>query len=345
MAGHARIGHRVIRRVISGALAREDVPPHVRAIEADLMTEAELHGVPSHGLLMLPRLIRGFREGRATPDPLIRVIRESGATCVLDGDRGPGRYVGVQGMRAAVERAARFGIGACLMTATTHWGRAHAYACLAAEEGAVGICTTNAIPNMLAPGSSRPVLGNNPLAIAAPRGGGRRPVVLDIAMSQAALGRVATADREGETVPVGWGLDEHGSPTTDAAAILASRNLLPMGGHKGAGLALMMELLTGALGGGPLSHQIVEADASGLDAGSSKLFLAIDVGAFGDRARFEERVEDLLAHLRTHSSGPDAGIPGERGWRTRAEYERHGIPIHPDVLSALQAVGVELPLA
>ena len=195
---------------------------------------------------------------------------------------GPGRYVGVQGMHAAMERAGRFGIGAALVTETTHWGRAHAYACLAADAGFIGLCTTNAIPNMLAPGSSAPALGNNPLAIAAPRGAGRHPVVLDIAMSQAALGRVATAHREGETVPLGWGLDENGHPTSDAAAILASQNLLPMGGHKGAGLALMMELLTAALGGGPLSHEIVQADASGLDAGASKLFVAIDVGAFGD---------------------------------------------------------------
>jgi LDH2 family malate/lactate/ureidoglycolate dehydrogenase len=339
---HRRFRPHAIRGAIGNALSREGVPPHVREIEAALMTEAELHGVPSHGLLMLPRLIAGLREGRATPDPQVRLVRDLAATCVLDGDRGPGRYIGVQGMRTAMQRAARFGIGACLVTGTTHWGRAHAYACLAAEEGFIGICTTNAIPNMLAPGSSRPVLGNNPLAIAAPRSGGGHPVVLDIAMSQAAVGRVATAHREGEAVPFGWGLDEAGRPTTDAAAILASQNLLPMGGHKGAGLALMLELLTGALGGGPLSHQIAEADASGLDAGSSKLFLAVDVGAFGDRARFDERVEDLLAHLRTNSSGPDAGYPGERGWRTRAECERDGIPVHPGVITALQAVGVDL---
>jgi len=213
------------------------------------MVEAELHGVPSHGLLMLPRLVEGLKARRANPDPHLRVLRESGAVCVIDGDRGPGRYVGVQGMRAAVERARRFGIGACLMTETTHWGRAHAYACLAADDGYVGLCTTNAIPNMLVPGSSRPVLGNNPLAIAAPRGGGRRPIVLDIAMSQAALGRVATAAREERDVPFGWGLDGDGQPTSDAAAILSSQNLLPMGGHKGAGLALMMEILTAALGG------------------------------------------------------------------------------------------------
>jgi LDH2 family malate/lactate/ureidoglycolate dehydrogenase len=271
------------------------------------------------------------------------VVRDTAAVCVLDGDRGPGRYVGAQGMRAAMARAGRFGIGACLAIETTHWGRAHAYACLAADGGFIGICTTNAIPNMLAPGSPGPVLGNNPLAIAAPRGGGRRPVVLDMAMSQAALGRVATAQREGLAVPLGWGLDPGGRPTTDAAAILDSHNLLPMGGHKGAGLALMMEILTGALGGGPLSHEIVQADASGLDAGTSKLFVAIDINAFGDRARFEARIDDLSAHLRERASGPDALLPGERGWRTRAEYERDGIPVHPGVITALREVGVELP--
>lgn len=343
MADHVRIGAGTLRRIVCDALAREGVPPHVRDVEADLMTEAELHGVPSHGLLMLPRLLAGLKDGRARPDPHIRVVRDSAATCVLDGDRGPGRYVGVQGMRAAMERASRFGIGAALVIETTHWGRAHAYACLAAEEGFVGLCTTNAIPNMLAPGSARPALGNNPLAIAAPRGAGRRPVVLDVAMSQAALGRVATAQREGRDVPLGWGLDGDGQPTSDAAAILSSQNLLPMGGHKGAGLAVMMELLTGALGGSLMSHEVVEDDASGLDAGASKFFLAIDVGAFGDRARFDARVEDMVAHLRESVSGPDALLPGERGWRTRAEYERDGIPVHPGVVEALRNIGVEFP--
>jgi LDH2 family malate/lactate/ureidoglycolate dehydrogenase len=246
-------------------------------------------------------------------------------------------------MRAAMTRAGRFGIGACLATETTHWGRAHAYACLAAGEGFIGICTTNAIPNMLAPASSQPVLGNNPLAIAAPRGGGRHPVVLDIAMSQAALGRVATAQREGLAVPIGWGLDGEGHPTNDASAILASRNLLPMGGHKGAGLSLMLEILTGALGGSLLSHEVVQADASGLDAGASKLFVAIDVGAFGDLVRFEARIDELAAHLREGASEPDAVFPGTRGWQTRAEYERDGIPVHPGVITALRAVGVEVP--
>jgi len=344
MRAYARYLAEDVRRAISGALEREGVPPAVRLVEADLMTEAELHGVPSHGLLMLPRLVAGIRDGRANANPNVRVVRETAAACLLDGDRGPGRYVGIEGMRAAMARARRFGVGACAVANTTHWGRAHAYACLAAGEGLIGLCTTNAIPNMVAPDSVRPALGNNPLAIAAPRGGGKPPVVLDLAMSQAAMGTVGTRAREGRPVPQGWGLDGAGRPTTDGAAILGSGLLLPMGGHKGAGLSVMMELLTAGLTGGPLSHETAARDSSGLDAGSSKLFLALDAGAFGGVASFEARVEALLDHLRDAEPGRRVLSPGERGWLTRDAYEREGIPVHPDVLSALRTIGVELPI-
>src|SRR6185369_1596118 len=126
-------------------------------------------------------------------------------------------------------------------------GRAHAFACQAAQAEMIGICTTNAIPNMLAWGSTRPLLANNPLAIAVPRGNKAQPpepFVLDMAMSQAALGKIGTFLREGKPVPAGWGLNARGKPSVDPAAILSSGKVLPFGGHKGAGLAFMMELLT-----------------------------------------------------------------------------------------------------
>jgi LDH2 family malate/lactate/ureidoglycolate dehydrogenase len=116
-----------------------------------------------------------------------------------------------------------------------------------------------------------------------------------------------------------------------------------MGGHKGAGLALMLEILTAALGGGLLSHEVFAADTSGLDTGSSKLFVAIDPGAFGERERFLSRVEDLAAYVEAGVSGPEGALPGERGWRTRDDYARDGIPVHPGVVAALGTVGVELP--
>jgi LDH2 family malate/lactate/ureidoglycolate dehydrogenase len=333
----------VLTAIVADALRTEGVPEAIARLEAELMVEADLCGVPSHGVLMLPRLLAGLRDGRATRNPAIQVRRDLGATCVLDADSGPGRYVAACAMDRAVEKAGLHGVGVCLAVNTTHWGRAHAYAVRAARAGMVGLCTTNAIPTLTTPGAKTAVLGNNPLAIGVPRGGGEDPVVLDLAMTQAAFGKVATYRREGKPVPADWGADASGRPTTDAAAILASGLLLPMGGHKGIGLAVMIELLTAALAGGPFGHEMVRADATGLDPKATKLFVAFDLAAFGDRAVFEARVESMLAYLRGIDADHPVLAPGERGWKARREYLRDGLPLHADIVAQLRSAGVTLP--
>lgn len=342
MANEIRIQHAQLVGVIAKALADAGVPAPVRAIEAEVMAEADLLGVPSHGVRMLPGLVQGIGDGRVTANPQIKIIRERPAACVLDGDNGPGRFVSVQAMQHAVERAKRSGIGACLATRVTHWGRAHAYACRAAQAGMIGICTTNAIPNMLAWSSTKPLLGNNPLAIAVPRGHGKEPIVLDMAMSQAAVGKIGTYLREGKRVPANWGLDAAGQPSDDPAVILAGGKVLPFGDHKGAGLAFMMELLTGALAGGLFSYEIGQADPTGLDPGSSKLFLALDLSAFVDAERFDQRVDDWIAWLRQAEPALTITLPGERGWQERERNLAEGIPIHAEIAAQLEAIGVRL---
>jgi len=341
MSDEIRIEHQKLIALIAQTLASVGVPAPNRDIEAELMAEADLLGVPSHGVRMLPLIVRSIRDGKANPNPQIRILRERAATCLLDGDNGLGRFVSVQAMNHAIARAKQFGIGACVATRVTHWGRAHAYAYRAALAGCVGICTTNAIPNMLAYGSTRPLLGNNPLAIAVPRGA-RDPIVLDLAMSQAAVGKIGTYLREGKAAPTNWGLDANGNPTSDPAAILASNKVLPFGDHKGAGLALMMELLTGALSGGLFSFEVFQREQSGLDPNSSKLFIALDVGAFVDQDRFAQRVDDLLAWLRDAEPGVTITYPGERGWHTRDQNLRDGVPIHREIVEQLQGIGVIL---
>lgn len=341
MPDEIRIKHEKLIEIISQMLATVGVPESVRTVEAQVMAEADLLGVPSHGIRMLPGLVCGIREGKANPNPQIKIVRERAATCLLDGDNGPGRFVSVQAMQRAIERAKQFGVGACVTTRVTHWGRAHAYAYRAAQAGCIGICTTNAVPNMLAYGSTRPLLGNNPLAIGVPRDA-RDPIVLDIAMSQAAVGKVGTYLREGKSAPANWGLDANGNPTNDPAAILASRRVLPFGDHKGAGLALMMELLTGALAGGLLSYQVVQHDTTGLDPNTSKFFIALDVDAFVGRTGFAQRIDDLLAYLHDTEPGLTITYPGERGWQTREHNLRAGIPIHREIVEQLKTIGVNL---
>lgn len=342
MPDEFRISFADLVQVIKSTLAQAGLASPVVQVESDLMAEADLHGVPSHGVRMLPGLLRGMRERRVNFSPNVHAIRQQGACCLLDGDHGPGRFVSTQAMEKAIELAQLQGVGLSLATRLSHWGRAHAYACLAAGKGMIGLCATNAISNMVAWGSSKPLLGNNPLAIAVPRGAARPPLVLDMAMSQAAVGKIGTFLREGKKVPKDWGLDAAGQLSDDPAAILSGGRVLPFGGHKGAGLAFMLELLTGALAGGLFSFEIGRTDESGLDPQSSKFFLAIDIETFTDKRLFSQRVEDLVSYL--HSSEPalDILLPGERGWKTRDLYLKQGIPIHQDILQQLRSAGISL---
>lgn len=342
MAEEILVKHETSIAAIRKALAQVGVPSPIRDVEAQVMAESDLFGVPSHGIRMLPGLVQAIREGRTNPNPTLKVTRQHAATCVLDGDNGPGRFVSTRAMQMAVDRAQDAGVGVCLATRVTHWGRAHAYAYRAALAGMIGLCTTNAIPNMLAWGSSRPLLANNPLAIGVPRAAEQDPIVLDMAMSQASVGKIGTYLREGRRVPQSWGLDHSGQPTDDPGEILSSHKLVPAGEHKGAGLALMMELLTGALAGALLSHEIAQADSSGLDPNSTKLFLALDVQAFVEKERFAARVQDLLTYLEAAEPGLAITYPGERGWQMRDRYLAEGIPIHRDIVEQLKSIGVVL---
>lgn len=335
-----RLAPAALRAAVARALTARGVPSPVAEVEAELMVEADLMGVPSHGVLMLPRLLSALDDGRATASPDVRVVSDRGAACCVDGDLGPGRYASTLAMTHAITRARTHGIGLCALVRSTHWGRAFPYACQAARQGLMGLCATNAIPTLAAGGAARAVLGNNPIAIAAPRGQGADPIVLDMAMSQAALGKVGTYQREGRDVPEGWGFTARGEAASDAAAILSSGLLAPMGGHKGLGLALMVELLTAALTGGPLGHEIVARDRTGLDPGATKLFVAIDIAAFGGQPAFADRVETLLAFLRDEAPGQLA--PGERGWAERARNLVAGVPLHEAIVSQLRAAGVVL---
>ena len=233
------------------------------------MAEADLMGVASHRVRMLPLIVTAIRDGWANPDPQLRLVRDYEAVCVLDGDRGLGRFVSVRGIERPLRGAAFWcrhlrgqpcvALGSCTclcLSRRVAGDDRHLHHQCRSQHDRVGIAAAGR--------------GNNPLAIGVPQGEGSDPLVLDMAMSQAAMGKIGTYLREGKTVPSGWGLDASGQPTGDPSAILSSGLLLPMGEHKGAGLALMMEFLTGALSGGLLSYEVYQVDSAGLDPEGSK---------------------------------------------------------------------------
>lgn len=339
MTDSLRVPFEVLCQRLAQRLHEAGIPQQQAMQEAIIMAEADLQEVPSHGVRMLPGLLAALTDGRVKAAPRFSVERELGAICVLNCDNGPGRYAAQQAMEHAKQRARDFGVGVCLAKKTTHWGRAHAYASRAAQDGFIGICTTNAIPSMAIAGAKKAVIGNNPLAIGIPGINASEPIVLDMAMSQAAVGKVGTWLREGKALPENWGIDNQGNPTNDAAAILSGA-VLPFGEHKGAGLAVMIELLTAALAGAAFTQQLFAGDQSGIDPNSTKIFIALNVNAFIDLHVFKQRVRFFLDYLKNEAT--PFNYPGERGWQVRQLNLLDGVPIHAEIVARLKSVGVEL---
>lgn len=346
-----RVSVNDLRKFTEKILLSAGIRPNDSVTASDVMLEANLCGVDSHGVRMLPGIVELIRNGKVNPTGNIRIINETPVIAHLDGDRVIGSVIGVYAMNMAVEKAKAAGVGLVVVKNSTHWGRPAYYPALAARKDCIGICFTNTETNMPAWGTKEHRLGNGPLSIGAPRIG-INPVVLDIAMSQAAWGKIAIFKQLGKKAPPGWGLDSEGHPTDDPDAIMKSGQALPMGQHKGSGLSLMIDIMTGILSGGLNSAELV---AEGKDqpwaSAYSQTFMAIDISFFSPLELFKKRVDELIAHVK--SAEPSEGfeeilIPGERAWRERAIREEEGIPVAAlswDQLRKLaEQVGVRFPI-
>jgi LDH2 family malate/lactate/ureidoglycolate dehydrogenase len=337
MSNSLLVPFELLKQNVFSRLVAAGVIPEEASVEAEIMAEADLHGVASHGVRMLPPLLSAIAEGRINPKPAISIARAFGAITVIDYDNGPGRYAAHHAMQQAMRLAGDFGVGVCLAKNTSHWGRAHAYGNRAAQAGFIGLCTTNAIPTMAIGGATKAVIGNNPLAIGIPGVIPGEPVVLDMAMSQAAVGKVGTWLREGKPLPGNWGLNKDGNPSQDAREILQGA-VLPMGEHKGAGLAVMFELLTAALAGAAFTQQIRAQDPSGVDPHASKIFIALNVAAFINPADFQQHTATFIEYLKTEAA--PFNYPGERGWQTAKKQLETGVALHEEIVAQLNAVDV-----
>ncbi len=334
-----------LRTFAERALQTMGVPGENARTAAATLVEANLCGVDSHGVRMLPGFITLIRKGKINPEGRIQVIKDTPVIAHLDADLSLGSVVSVCAMKMAVEKAKSSGVGFVLVRNSNHWGRPAYYPTLAARQGCIGICFVNTESNMPPWGAKVPRIGNNPISIGAPRASGE-PVVLDMSMSQAAFFKVVMYDREGRKIPVGWGVDDQGKPTDDPAAILKSKRLIPMGQHKGSGLALMIDIMTGILSGGKFCRELLE-EGRGLPhaTGYSQAFIAIDIASFIPLEVFKRRVDELVTYVKGAQLAEgfsEINIPGERSWKEKVFREKEGIPLDEATLEELQTLASEL---
>jgi len=341
-AEHIRVPADALRAFCQAVFERAGVPSDAAFLVADALIDADLRGVSTHGLVRFPIYVTRVRQRLINPTPELRVIRERGATVVLDGDDGFGQVVGAEGMRRAVALARDHGVGLCAMRNSNHLGALAYVAARAVPHRMVGIVMTITNPVIAPWGGVVPKLGNNPLAVAVPTD--RDPIILDMACSQVARGNLILADKTGKAIPTTWALDGHGRPTDDPAAGLKG-SLMPVGGHKGAGLALIVGILGGLLAGAPFGAGCGDIFDMTRPQRLGHLAMAIDVAACCPIPEFLEAVGAMARECKaspTAEGVEEIVMPGELEERRRRRHLQDGFPVSPVVLDEVRAVGAAL---
>lgn len=312
---------------------------------ADTLVQADLWGHQSHGVMRTFWYASRFRSGATRIDTSPEIVTDAGAICVLDGCNGIGQVVADAAMNQAVERAKAHGIGAVAVRNSGHFGTAMYFTRKAAHRGCIGILTTNASPAMAPWGGREKLIGTNPWSISAPAG--KHPVMmLDIANSAVARGKLYLAKKDNKQIPPGWAIDADGRPTTDPAEGIIG-NILPMAGHKGYAIATMIDVLSGILSGSSFSGAVVGPYLRTGESGAGHLALALDIESFRPLWEFERDMETLIARIKDSPLAEGAEeiyYPGELEERAQRRHLEDGVRLPPDTLQELNLAAGELGL-
>ncbi|MBS1254202.1 MAG: putative oxidoreductase YjmC [Anaerolineales bacterium] len=338
------VDSRTLQAFVTELFEKAGMSSEDAAFHAHALVQTNLWGVDSHGVLRLPIYIQRLRSGALNPQPQVRKLRGSGALEVLHGDDGPGFIVGREAMQRAIELAEGFNIGVVGVIRSNHFGAAALYARMAVERGMMGIAMTNVIPNMVAPGGSRPITGNNPIAVAVPTFG-EFPFVLDISLSNVAGGKLLLASKKGEKIPLDWATDREGRPTDDPDEGFAGF-LLPVGGHKGLGLSYVVDILCGVITGGVFQHELKSMYKHSDDPSLTGHFMiALNPLAIMSREELDSRMTSFYETIKSSPMWDESEemlLPGELEHRTAQERKENGIPLPSELYTELRELGDEL---
>jgi len=302
-------------------------PSQVAEVAVEALVEANLRGIDSHGIQVLPYYLQKWSAGQLVADAELEVVHESPATVLFDAHHGVGHYVSHCVMESAISRASDLGIAAAVVRNSTHNGALSNYTIQAARRGMIGIAGTACAPHVAPYGGTAGLHGTNPISYALPRGASD-PFVFDCSTGHSAAKMKAHAEREG-ILPADRLIDAQGRPTTDPGD-LKKGWILPVAGHIGYGLGLLVDGLTCALAGSPIGRQLPLAhDTSGPYYGSF-FALAISPEAFSGFAAFTGQINELSSQIESHQpQDPDHPVrwPGQRGWEVRQRRLHQGIPV------------------
>lgn len=314
------------------ALSRAGANPVMAETTARALVAADAQGLASHGVSRVPQYATHLRNGRANGAAVPVIVRSRGGAVLIDAGSGLAFPACALAVTEAIQRARQNGVAYAAVTNSHHFGVAADHLAPVAAAGLVGVAIGNSPAAMPAAGGTRPIFGTNPIAAVFPQRRGS-PISIDLSLSEVARGKLMVAAREKKTIPLGWALDKAGNPTTDPAAGLEG-SMLPMGGSKGAMLALMVELLVTALSGAAIGF---EASSFFVDEGNQprigQAFLVIDPDALGGQETYLSRVETLVAAM---SEEPGVRLPGSRRQALALQTAADGVELSAPLTAELR---------
>ncbi len=296
---------------------------------SDSLIVADLSGTHSHGVLRVPEYVKKMTTDGVNPAGRPQIIKDRGSTMVIDGDNAMGQIACTFAMQQVIARARDTDIAAAAIRGSNHCGACGYYAEMALPENMIGIATTNALPTMAPEGGADPILGIDPLAVAIPAGK-EHPISYDAAFSGTAHGKIRVYEQKGLSLPEGWALDGDGVPTTDPSAAISGL-LLPIGGFKGASMAMIMGILSSMLSGAAYGTELgtmVDGPIAGQDG---QFVMALNVASFVDVDEFKSRVDAAIRQVHESRRAPGVErvwVAGEREFETRVINSERGIPLN-----------------
>lgn len=340
-----RVDWEALKEFCEEVLRAAGIPEKDARIVAASLVDADLAGMKSHGVTRLNDYLLRMEQGLMATTTKIDIVRESPSTALLDANDGWGQVASEKAVELVVEKAREVGSAWVGVRNSNHNGTAAYWTIKIAREGMVGICSMNTSPVMAAHGSRHPTLGTNPLSIAVPSSSGR-PVVLDMATSNQARGKIILAAKNNDPIPEGWAITSEGLPTTDAREALKG-SVLPLGGPKGSGLAIMLDILTGVLTGAEFGAQMPRMYDDPQPQRVGHMFSAISIEAFMPMTEFLSRMDQKERETREGPPAPGferVSMPGDGTHERMAMYRESGIPltdeVYADLLAAAGRYGV-----
>jgi L-2-hydroxycarboxylate dehydrogenase (NAD+) len=342
-----RVSTTEIAALIKRALVTVGVPADDADQVAVLMAESDARGADAHGVFRLPQYVKQIQDGAVNPRPNIQIVNERPGTALLDGDNALGHLVMKRAADLAVKKARQCGVGWVGTRRSNHAGPAQLYPRMAAAQNMIGIyfCVGNA--NLVPPwGGTEVLLSTNPIAIAVPAL--QHPsIVLDMATTNTAFGKVRLKAQRNEPMPEGWMIDRQGKPLTDAKRANEGF-LLPIGGPKGYGLALMFGLLAGTLNGAAFGRDVVDYTVdSKTESNTGQSIMAVDIAAFADVQEFKQDVDQVWETMKSSPTLPgvdEVRLPGERSENLYRERTADGVPLGAQLRKVLDELAERLEI-